>query len=380
MPQHRNRFSPSDIKSGELRRLLERAGWESRTGRGSHTVLTKPGFANITLPARLKPNTWSTIERVLGVQIESMIDKRHGRHVVGLDEWRKRIELAGQLNSIGFGETYIHKHAGTAMLYDHGFRSDMVDKLGVQHIIETYVLPHTAASKSSVTQLTAPAAPSKPDPRKPGPVSIKVPAMRVIPATEAPAPTPSQPDTRLHWHYIGNPKTLCELPITRNGLRTQASKASEMAHALASTADTCAECQAEFDKWDAARTQFEDSIPRSLRDDQRAEADARRLTERVEEHEPTPEPITPIEREPVYTPPARSDDAVLELMGDIQSAINELPSIIEGAREAGVMRAQLAFARRRMQALRGSLHATLTELDAVLNVLSDSGEGAEDTR
>lgn len=338
MAQHRNRFSPSDIKPGELRSLLNRAGWETRPGRGSHTVLTKPGFANITLPTRLKPNTWRTIERVLGVQIESMISKGGRGKPVSLDEYRRRLELAGQLHAIGFPDAFIGKHAGTKQLYARGFTSDMVATRGIQSIMDEYIIPHLAATYKPETVV---------DPRKPGPVSI-----RVVPRAKAPPePTPRAPnaDTRLHWHYIGNPKTLCGLPITQRGLRTQASKVSEMRSALASTADTCAECAIEFNKWDAAH------------EEQLAEA-----------------PL--IDREPLYEPPlARSDDAVLELMGEIQSAVNALPNLIKDAHEAGTLRARLALAQRRLAALRGSLHAMVTEIDAVLSVLADSEAAEGDT-
>jgi predicted RNA binding protein YcfA (HicA-like mRNA interferase family) len=371
MAQHRSRFSPSDIKSDELMRLLTRAGWDARTGRGSHAVLTKPGFANITLPKVLKPNTWSTIERVLGLQIETMINKHPGRHVVDLTEWRRRIELAGQLAHVGFGESFIQKHAGTTALYDHGFRAVMVDELGVEGVVEKYVLPNMAASREVSVA---------PDPRKPGPVSIKVPprapTMRTIPADEAPTPEPhtTRTDTRLHWRYVGNPKTLCGLPTTK-GVRVQDAKASEMASALASSADTCSECTIAYHKYDAERMPVEQlppeepRTPREIRMAQHADAAARADHQEYEvAWDTAPEPYLPASTPPFA--PAR-DDAVLDLMGDIQSAINELPGLIAGAQEAGTLRAQLAFVRRRMSALRGALHACVTELDAVLNILDN---------
>ena len=59
---------PSEERFGELRKLLERNGWELVRIRGSHHVFRKPGFRPLVIPVhrgKVKPFYVSQIRKIL---------------------------------------------------------------------------------------------------------------------------------------------------------------------------------------------------------------------------------------------------------------------------------------------------------------------------
>jgi predicted RNA binding protein YcfA (HicA-like mRNA interferase family) len=59
---------PSEERFAELRRLLERDGWQLVRIRGSHHTFTKPGFRHILVPVhhgKIKPFYVKQIRKIL---------------------------------------------------------------------------------------------------------------------------------------------------------------------------------------------------------------------------------------------------------------------------------------------------------------------------
>jgi hypothetical protein len=154
-----------DMRAADIVRLLARAGWEAEAGKGSHVVLRRAGDAPIPLSDPVSDGAWKQVERAVGMQIETLVHKRKGS-TVSPNEWRTRIELAGEMHRAGFPMEFTLRHTGTWSLYfTQKFKPAMVQALGVDGVISKYGLN---VQKTFGRRAADPV-------RAPGPVVQKVP-------------------------------------------------------------------------------------------------------------------------------------------------------------------------------------------------------------
>lgn len=139
-----SRGTAGNIRVQDIVNLLSRAGWTMRQGHGDHVVLEKSGHRNIVLAEPMSKNQWTSVERVLGVQIESLFTKVRAKSKgVTAHEYRIRLQLALDLQKMGFPEAWTTKHAGLQALrnaYPVSFRPALLETLGVAGVLEKYVV------------------------------------------------------------------------------------------------------------------------------------------------------------------------------------------------------------------------------------------------
>ena len=135
---NRRRGSSMDIRANDVAALLGRAGWTMRSG-GNHFVLTKEGHPNITLSERVSSMTqFKNIERVLGVQLETLVNKRRGKFTANEAELRHRLDLARDMQRIGFPVDYTSKTAGLSVLTANKFTPLMLAALSNDEVLERF--------------------------------------------------------------------------------------------------------------------------------------------------------------------------------------------------------------------------------------------------
>ena len=152
----RTRQQPGDIKAADIARLLEQAGWKA-SQRGSHVTLRKHDEDVITLADPISRNVWAQLERRIGASITSLLTHKRGSAGTSPGEWRRRIQLAGDLHAAGFPSTFIGKYAVTKTL--SGFQPSMVQALGVDGVLGRFLKggkPYKAASEPLVIAETPP--------------------------------------------------------------------------------------------------------------------------------------------------------------------------------------------------------------------------------
>lgn len=131
------------IAAEDIAKLLGKAGWEWRRAQGDHIVIAKPGFDLITLSQRVSMLQFKNVERVLGVQLESLLTKQYkrGRGVFLPEaEVRKRLGLAHTMWKSGFPTSFIWRHAGVkggGTFAD--FNPALFDTLGFEGVVRKYL-------------------------------------------------------------------------------------------------------------------------------------------------------------------------------------------------------------------------------------------------
>lgn len=130
------------IAAEDVAKLLGRAGWEWRRAQGDHLVITKPGFDRITLSERLSMLQFKNVERVLGMQLETLLTKQYKRGrgmYLPEDEVRKRLGLAHTMWRSGFPAGFISKHCGISGGIFADFRIKMFENLSFEEVVRHFM-------------------------------------------------------------------------------------------------------------------------------------------------------------------------------------------------------------------------------------------------
>lgn len=136
------------VRTASIVSVLEKAGWEARKGRGDHTVLSKPGQRQIVLADRITMAQWKNIERSVGVQVETLLNRSYRGKGLTEAELAKRLDIAHGLWKAGLSASYVTSHAGLVNYKTlPGFTPKLFDTLGVEGVLQQYApnLKHNAA-------------------------------------------------------------------------------------------------------------------------------------------------------------------------------------------------------------------------------------------
>lgn len=105
----------------EVVRLMKLAGWKARKTLQGHVIIQK-GKKTITLGSDpLHKNAVKSIEKALGLHLEEVIRKQVGKATTKT-QFQKRLQLAKQMDLVGFDIKTIKRKCGLGILYTRGFK------------------------------------------------------------------------------------------------------------------------------------------------------------------------------------------------------------------------------------------------------------------
>ena len=139
------------LRTSDIVKVLEQAGWSARQGRGDHVVLSKNGQRNIVLAQRISMAQWKNIEQSVGIEVETLLNKRLKGRGKGLtpEELTKRFTLAYGLHKAGLPVNYVVRHTGLINPGTlPGFTPKLFDTVGLEGVIQQYVKPREIVAEA----------------------------------------------------------------------------------------------------------------------------------------------------------------------------------------------------------------------------------------